>query len=334
MPAMVVIDTHAHIALLDGLDDMRRLWEGIPRLTRREPGYFWTYEDRPDFGPLPIALVDPELRLRDMNQNGVDHQVISLRPKAFGHEVPTDVAGAAVAIQNDALIRYADAFEGRLSVYASLPMQAPEAAAAEIRRVSANPLVRGVTVDANMGGRDVDGPEFEPVWAALEAADLPVQIHPNQEDETRLPRMRDHYLGNLIGNPVDTTIMMARLIFSGVPDRYPRLRWLFLHAGGAAPYLSGRWDHAWRVRADVGPSLEKPPSEYLTGFYFDMIAHSDRSLRFLADMTGWDRIVVGTDYPFDMGFADPALEVARLGLSADDEANVLSRNAEGFLRPM
>ena len=313
---------------------MRRVWTGVPDLAPRETGYSWVYDDGTEFGPLPFGLVDTEVRYRHMEQTGVAHQVMSVRPKAFGPHVPQDLAGAIVAFQNDAVLEVAAASESRLSVLASLPMQAPAAAAAEITRLAPNPLVRGVTMECRPGGREVDDPEFEVVWSALEAANLPVQMHPYQEDDTRLPRLGGNYLSNLIGNPFDTTIAIARLIFSGVPDRHPDLRWCFVHAGGSAPHLIGRWDHGWRSRPGVGAAIEREPSSYLSAFYFDMIAHSDRSLRLVADVVGWDKIVIGTDFPFEMGIADPRSEIARLGLSPHDEASVLSGNAERFLRPI
>jgi aminocarboxymuconate-semialdehyde decarboxylase len=330
---MIAIDVHAHAAVRDGIAEMRRVWSGVPDLAPREGGYSWVYDDGHEFGPLPTPLVDAEARFRLMEQTGIDHQVISLRPKALSPSVPAELAGAIAAIQNDAVIAFAEASQGRLSLFASLPMQAPAAAAAEVARLAPHRVVRGVTMEGRPGGREIDDPELERVWAALEQAGLPVQVHPYQEDDTRLPRLEGNYLTNLIGNPVDTAIAVARLIFSGVPDRYPGVRFCFVHAGGAAPGLVGRWDHGWRSRPGVGPDLVEAPSQYLTRFTFDMIAHSERSLRMLVDLVGWDKIVIGTDFPFEMGIADPRGEVARLGLSPEQEAGVLAENAERFLRP-
>jgi aminocarboxymuconate-semialdehyde decarboxylase len=149
-----------------------------------------------------------------------------------------------------------------------------------------------------------------------------------------MERLRKHYLFNLIGNPADTTIAIANVLFGGLVERFPGLRWCFVHGGGVAPYLVGRWDHGWRMRAvtrEMTP--DSLPSELLAGFWYDCLVHDPRTLRYLAEIVGWDRIMLGSDCPFDMGCEDPIGFVGAADLPVDVRERVLNANAVGFLRP-
>ncbi len=194
--------------------------------------------------------------------------------------------------------------------------------------------MRGVLVDSNIAGRDFADPALAPVWAALEAADLPVLVHPYQADVVGKERLKKHYLFNLIGNPADTTIAIGNVVFGGLLDAYPGLRWGFVHGGGVAPYLIGRWDHGWRQRAVTREKIpETLPSQLLRRLWFDCLVHQPAALRFLSGLVGWDRILLGTDYPFDMGLPDPLGFIARVGLESTDRSALLAQNPARFLRP-
>ena len=212
---------------------------------------------------------------------------------------------------------------------AALPMQNPDAAVVEVNRIKAFRHVRGVNLEPTTGTKNLDVPEFEPVWAALEAAGLPILVHPFQEDHTRIPRLERYSLHNLIGNLVDSTIGIASIIFGGIVERYPNLRWCFVHAGGGSMAYVHRWDHAWRNMGHLQETIDQPPSEYFKRLWFDTISHSPGGLRFLADTVGWDRIMIGTDYPWNMGDVDPVGTVKALGLDAATENKLLGETAEG-----
>jgi aminocarboxymuconate-semialdehyde decarboxylase len=280
-------------------------------------------------------MVELERRFADMEQSGVTRQILSVRPQIFSYRAPGDVGAELARIQNAALIDLAERHEERFHAMITLALQAPEPAIAELRRHGDNPIVRGVLVDANIAGRNLDDPAFEPVWAEMERLDLPALVHPYQAEAPAQERLGSYYLFNLIGNPLDSAIAAASVVFGGILDRYPRLRWCFVHGGGYAPYQLGRWDHGWRARPEGKIHIaERPPSEYFRHLYFDSLTHSAASLRFLGELVGWDRIMLGSDYPFDMGDTDPVGAVRRLGLDGDDERAVLSGTTHRFLRPL
>ena len=331
---MPVIDIHAHGALGSYLDDARQVDPSIPALSPRQDHYVFEYPDGHTFGPMPAGLVDPEVRWTDMERTGVDHQVIALRPKVFSPATDPTIAGDVARFQNDALIEFCAGANGKASLMAALPMQRPDDAVAEVHRVARHGVVRGVNLEATIGTRNLDSPEFEPVWAALQQEGLPILVHPFQEDDTRIPRLDRYSLHNLIGNLVDSTIAIASIIFGGVVERYPDLRWCFVHAGGGSMAYVHRWDHAWRNMAHLQETIEHPPSEYYKRLWFDTISHSPGGLRFLAETVGWDRIMIGTDYPWNMGDTNPVGTVKALGLDAGTEAGLLGETAESFLRSM
>lgn len=333
---MVTTDVHAHITLPAGLEAMAAAHPGtVPRLVEEEAGFFFHFPNGAVNGPVPPGMVSIPQRRADMARSGVDRQIVSLRPQLFKYDLPASVAGELAAIQNDALVEAATQQRDVLHAMVTLPLHVPDTALAELERHRGNPIVRGVLVDSNIAGRNLDDPDFADIWAALEEADLPVLVHPFQADVAGQERLGDYYLFNLIGNPMDSTIALASVIFGGLIDRHPTLRWCFVHGGGYAPYQLGRWDHGWAQREVARVNIaERKPSDYFRTLYFDSLTHDGAALRFLAGIVGWDRILLGSDYPFDMGDHDCVSGVHRLGLGAETEDGVLSANAERFLRPV
>jgi aminocarboxymuconate-semialdehyde decarboxylase len=280
-------------------------------------------------------MFDPALRLADMDRQRVDVQLLSVPPPNFHYHVPADVGGAFAAAQNDAMLRLAEKHPDRFAVFATLPLQSPEAAVAETARMAVHGRVRGAEIGTNVQGRNLDDPALEPVWTALEEADLPVWIHPDQRDIAGADRLAQYYLVNLIGNPLESTIAMASLIFGGVVERHPGLRFGFVHGGGFTPYQIGRWDHGWGCRPEPRSVIaDVPPSEHFGRFFFDSLTHDALSLELLGRRVGWDHVVVGSDYPFDMGSDEPVTAVEKVDLTPQQRRSVLERNAERFLRPV
>lgn len=306
--------------------------EGTPTLVERDGGRFFEFPNGVINGPLPPGMVDLEHRLQEMDAAGVDLQVVSVRPQIFGYSVGTSVASRLAAIQNEAMFDTIAGHSDRLHGMLSLPLLDADASRAEIRRHVDNPQVRGVLLDSNVGGLNLDDDSFHPIWAALSEADLPVLVHPYQADVAGQERLTRYYLFNLIGNPLDSTIALASVIFGGILDRYPDLRWCFVHGGGYAPYQLARWDHGWKVRNEPREHLDEAPSTRFGRLYFDSLTHSPGPLHLLADMVGWSQIMVGTDYPFDMGDMTPMNSIDRLGIDDAAREAVLVGNANRFLR--
>src|SRR5262249_45139184 len=157
-------------------------------------------------------------------------------------------------------------------------------------------------------------PDLEPVWATAAELDAFILLHPI--NVAGADRLSSYYLGNLIGNPLDTTIAAACLVFSGVLERHPSLKICLAHGGGFVPYQAGRFVHGWHVRAEPKSKLGKPPTDSLKRFYFDTIVHSKEVLEFLVGNAGADRVLLGSDYPFDMGMPEGVAQVRGLSISA------------------
>ncbi len=330
---MTTVDVHAHVAPADAIDEMRRLHpDGVPVLERTPDGVYYRYPSGVVNGPVPLTMVDVDARIGRMDAGGIDRQALSVRPQLVKYDLDATLASRLVAVQNDHLLGVVESHPDRFDALITLPLQAPDAAVAEIGRWAADNRVRGVIVDSNIGGRNLDDPAFEPIWAELSAADLGVLVHPYQADVAGKERLGSYYLFNLIGNPFDSSIAIASVLFSGIPDRYPDLRWCFVHGGGAAPSLLGRWDHGWAQRDVARVATSQPPSRAFGRLFFDTVTHEPRALRFLAEIVGWGQVLMGSDFPFDMGDPDPVATVKRLGLGAEDETAVLGGNAERFLR--
>jgi aminocarboxymuconate-semialdehyde decarboxylase len=331
---MTVIDVHAHLLVREGLHAVRELIPEMgPELVGDGDSYYLEFSTGRRTGPFPRALFDVDRRIADMDDWGIDVQVVCAPPSNFGYELEPGAGALFAQIQNDAMLDVVSARADRLCLLATLPLQDPAAAVAEIERVAPNRLVRGVTIGTSVAGRDLDDPELAPVWAALEAADLPALVHPDQAAAPGGERLARYYLQNLVGNPLETTLAIASVVFGGVLARNPGLRLLFVHGGGFAPYQLGRWDHGWSMRAEPKVLIDRPPSRYIADLYFDSVTFDGSSLRFLLDRAGDGRVLFGSDYPFDMSVAEP---VAALRLAIDDprlRRALTNDNIAAFLRP-
>jgi aminocarboxymuconate-semialdehyde decarboxylase len=282
-------------------------------------------------GPIPNGLVDVEQRLRDMDAQGVDVQVLAAPPMLFAYSETGDIGAAVCRLTNDSLLAVAAEHPDRFQVFASLPLQDASAAVSEIERCSGEDAVRGVQLGTNVGGRNFDERWLDPVWTALEEHDLPALLHPWMP-LAGADRLGRYHLTNLIGNPLDTTVALASLTFGGVLAQHPRLRIGTVHGGGYWPYQTGRWDHGFGCRTEAKVNIEVPPSAFYSQIYCDSLTHDRLSLKFLGERVGWDHVLVGTDYPFDMAESDPVGELRALNLGDIDERAVLERNVDAFLR--
>jgi aminocarboxymuconate-semialdehyde decarboxylase len=233
-------------------------------------------------------------------------------------------------IQNQALARLAQAYPDRVSALGSVPLQDPELAARELETLMKEPGLHGVEVAASVRGTYLGDDRFGPFWATAEATGALVFIHPTTRG-FNLPAFNDYYLWNTVGNPLETTITAAHLIMAGVMETHPRLKVLLAHGGGAILSLRGRLRHAHTFQPQAKARLKESPEQALKRFYFDTITHDPDLLRTLVDYVGPDHVLLGSDYPFDMGLARPAEIVHALELSPADEMKILGGNAARLL---
>jgi aminocarboxymuconate-semialdehyde decarboxylase len=209
----------------------------------------------------------------------------------------------------------------RLAGLATLPLQDPAAAAEELRRAVGELGLRGAQIGTSgADGLPLDDPVLAPVLAEAERLGVPLMLHPYYVGLK--PGLTDYYFTNSIGNPLDTCIAAARLIHAGTLDRHPELRVVLVHAGGFLPYQLGRLDHAYAVRNEPQADISKAPSTYLRRFWIDTITHADQALTFLENLVGRDRLVIGTDLPFDMADREPVERLRRVGIDPDELGTV------------
>jgi aminocarboxymuconate-semialdehyde decarboxylase len=228
-------------------------------------------------------------------------------------------------IQNEALAKLVG---DRVAALGAVPLQDPELAAGELERVMER--LSGVEVAASVRGVFLGDDRFEPFWTAAEATGALVFVHPTTRGFD-LPAFQDYYLWNTVGNPLETATTAAHMVMAGVMERHPRLRVLLAHGGGALLALRGRLRHAHGFQPQAKARLTESPEDSIRRFHFDTLTHDDALLRALIDYAGHDRVLLGSDYPFDMGDARHVDTVRGLGLDPEAEAAILGGNAERIL---
>jgi aminocarboxymuconate-semialdehyde decarboxylase len=279
----------------------------------------------------PPQIYSIERRLKDMATQWVDMQVLSVPPFLFFYA--TDPAQNLEQCQkiNNAFAETVENYPDRFVALANLPMQDPEMAARELERSVRELGLRGAEICSNINGKNLDDKSFAPFYSKLQQLDVPVFIHPS--NVLGADRLRPYHLQNLIGNPSDTAVAAASLIFGGVLKEFPRLKFYLAHGGGSCPYLRGRWEHGWQVRPEARANIDRPPSDYFRLLCFDSLVHSVPALNFLVETVGPGRVMMGTDYPFDMGDRDPVKTVASLPhLSDDQKEMIFGGNAVAFFK--
>jgi aminocarboxymuconate-semialdehyde decarboxylase len=324
------IDVHAHI-----------LTEEMMRLMRQEaPEIGPTLSEVDAEGgvlqvgnivqrPFPRGAWDLELRLRHMDEAEVDMQVLSVCPQTFLYDRDPALTATLSTIQNDGIAEVVRQHPDRFLGIATLPMQDPERAVAELRRAMGQLGLRGAQIGSHVEGRNLDDPALEPLWAAADELGAFILVHPQKIAGG--DRLKSFYLKNLIGNPLDTTIAAASLVFGGVLERHPNLRFCFAHGGGFMPYQVGRMNHGWSVRPEGKVNLKHKPEDSIRRLYFDCILHSEPALRYLVETFGADHVLLGSDYPFDMGMMDCVQQVRALRVSEQDRRTILGQAAVGLL---
>jgi len=281
------------------------------------------------YRPFPRGGHDIEWRFKDMDAAEVDVHLLSAAPQTWLYGQEAAVGVTASAIQNDEIARHVKEHPERFSGIATLPMQAPDKAADELRRAMRKLGLHGAMIGSNIGGKNLDDPSFEPLWAAAEELDAFMMIHPG--NVAGADRLRSYYLGNLIGNPLDTTIAGACLIFGGVLERHPKLNFIMSHGGGFIPYQGGRWVHGWEVRPEPKVHVKHSPAPFLDRFLYDTILHAQAPLEFLISSVGANRVFLGSDYPYDMGTGECVRQVRAANISEADRDIILGGHAAKIL---
>lgn len=278
-------------------------------------------------GPLPAKFIDLKARIADMDAQGVGLQVVSLTaPMLYWGDA--DLSTKLAVAWNDAASEAHRAYPTRLMAFLTLPMLYPDRSLRELERASKLPGMLGVYLGTNIAQRDLDDPLFEPVLGEIEKRGLPIFLHPL---DTQSARLHSYFLFNLVGNPVDTAIAACHLIFGGVLDRHPKLQICLPHGGGVLPILTGRIDQGWNVRSELR-HLPQAPSDYLKRFTYDTITHSKSVMELVIQEVGAERVMIGSDYCFTMGYDRPVQFLDQLELKSSERRMILGGNAERILK--
>jgi aminocarboxymuconate-semialdehyde decarboxylase len=272
-------------------------------------------------------LTSVERRLADLDAIGVDVQLVGPMPMHRYWAGP-ELAAKLTTTFKEAVAAHCAQGQGRLYGLGTLPLQHPGLAVRELDRAISELGLKGVSVSTNVDGRELADAAFDPVWEA--AADLGAVVFVHPWGCSLGTRLGAHFLGNTFGQPAETALALSHLIFGGTLDRYPALKLLAAHGGGFLPTYIGRSDHAWWQRPDAR-GCAHPPSTYLRQIWFDALVYTPQALRHLVEAAGADKVVLGTDYPFDMGVTDPVERAAAAGLPAADLTAILSGNARTLL---
>ena len=286
--------------------------------------------NREKFSDIRKGLMDVKTKLTDMDRMGVDIAVLSASPMSYYAWAEGEDARRLSRLQNEAMSEITSKYPDRFIALATIPLQDVNLGIEELTYAMETLGHKGVMVQTNFRGRDLDHPIFEPFYDLLETLGVPLFLHPN--DVAGFERCQDYYLTNLIGNPLETTIAVSRMLLGGVFERYPRLKVCLVHGGGQFPYIKGRLDHGYRERPEVRKRATKEPSAYLGQIWFDTTTHWDPALRFLIQEFGADHVYLGSDYPFDMADRNCVERVRRIGLSREAGEKILGRNMAALLR--
>jgi len=277
-------------------------------------------------------LTDIEVRLADMDRMGIDIQAVSPAPFQCYYWAEPALGAELSRMVNDRIVEIVATWPKRFVGLGTVPLQKVELAIKELDRITRLGL-RGVEINPNVNGLDLTDPRLglEPFFARAQELGAVVFLHPIGFTEGT--RLVDHYFNNVIGNPMETTIAASHLIFDGVMERHPDLKVILPHAGGYLAHYWARMDHAWRARADCRTKITKAPSSYLEKFFFDTIAFDPRMLRQMIDRYGAKQILLGTDYPYDMGVDDPVGFIGCVpGLLRAEREMIEGRNAARLLK--
>ncbi|MEM0356936.1 MAG: amidohydrolase family protein [Candidatus Bathyarchaeia archaeon] len=324
----MIVDVHTHIIMKEAFKEVRQRFPHIqtPKIVKDAKGEEYLLINGEATGPITRTLYTAEDRLKDMDTEGINLQVLSVVPFTFFYNLDSKTASAISRAQNVALSKLVEKYPERFVGLATVPLQDVDAAIEELEYAIKDLGLKGVELGTNFMGKNLDAFELWPFYEKVQGLDVPILVHPI--NPAGAERLRKYYLTNLVGFPFETAMTIASLIFSGVLERFPRLRFCFVHAGGFMPYQIGRLNHGYKVRPEPKGNISKAPIEYFRMMYFDTTAHYEAALKYLITVVGCKNVLMGSDYPYDMGDPHPVSTVKNLEwLSEEDKEKILGKNA-------
>jgi aminocarboxymuconate-semialdehyde decarboxylase len=324
----MIVDVHRHVI--------------VPEITREHGDEPWRPAVRMNGAGQVVELGGKEIRsavrefvwidriLEEAAASGVEHAVLSPWVALLPYELDPEEGVRVCRIQNDALASLADRYAGRVSGLGAVPLQEPEIAAAELVKLMMTPGLVGVEVAASVRGRFLGDDGFVPFWEAAEGTGAAVFVHPTTRGFD-LPAFQQYYLWNTVAGPMETAATAAHIVMAGVLERFPTLKVILAHGGGALPAVRGRLRRAHGFQPQARERLNGSTDDCLRRLLYDTVTHDAGLLGGLIDYAGAEQVLLGSDHPFDMGTDRPVEEVRALDLPSRDEAAVLGGNAARLL---
>ena len=322
----MTFDMHAHVVVPEITGD--EPWR--PNVWRDDTGSQIVEMGGKQIRAAVQEFVDVEGILTAQDEAGIDRVLLCPWVPLLYYDAEPEDGLERARIQNEALAALVRDHSERVAALGAVPLQDPQLAADELRALMDADVLKGVEVAASVRGVFLGDDRFEPLWEAAEATGALVFIHPTTRGFDS-PAFQDYYLWNTVANPLETATTAAHMVVAGVMERHPKLRVLLAHGGGALLAVRGRMRHAHGFQPQARSRLGESPDDSLRRFYFDTLTHDEALLRALIDYAGADHVLLGSDYPFDMGDARHVETVRALELDSDVEARILSGNAEELL---
>ena len=326
---MSSIDLHTHVIPPTVVEAMRRDPQrfGTKVVERNGELYF---ERRGNIVELNREFYDIEAKIAAMDRMRIDVSVLSVAPPTYFYALAPEAGLAAARMSNDGIAQMVAKYPARLRGMATLPMQDPDAAITELERAVKEHRFKAVEMGTSIEGEQLAAPKFRPVLKTIEQLGCFIFTHPYTC--AAKGAMDQYEMANTVGYPLDSTLMAAHLMASGALDDLKRLRIVIPHGGGYVPYQIGRFANAHRYRPAASAQTKSSPYDLLRRFYFDALTHDPRSTRHLINVVGADRVVIGTDNPFNMGYDDPLDKLeATPGLTPEEREAIRSGTARSLL---
>jgi aminocarboxymuconate-semialdehyde decarboxylase len=329
-PASTTIDIHAHIVVPQAAAHAKPHIDLARAPLARFSDPFSREINAQQEKDVANVMTTIDRRLRDLDAMGIDIQVVAPAPGQNYYTVDHGVAEVAHRLANDGVAEYCARKPDRFLGLGVVSLQEPELAVRELDYIMGHLRLKGVEILTNVDGQELSDPKFRPFFAKAEELGAFIMMHPN--GFTHGDRLSHFYFNNVLGNPLETTLALHNLIFSGTLARFPDLKLMAVHGGGFLPGYSGRIDHAWGARMDSHGDLPLAPTTYLRQVYLDTVVFTYHQLAYLIDVFGPDRILMGTDYPFDMAEYNPIGHVAGVrGIDQSTLERIAGGNAQRVL---
>jgi aminocarboxymuconate-semialdehyde decarboxylase len=323
----MIIDAHHHIIPEDVVQLIRKGDTRFEAEIQMRDGQEWIVHRQGYAYPLFDKFYSAEAKMQDLKDAHLDAVVLSPAPPMFYYWLDSDTGADVAKIVNDGIAEFTNNNRKNFRAMATVPMQEPALAIKELERVKDLYDIRAVEIGTSIEGVNLDDPKFTPFFEAADALGFTLFLHPYYVGDKN--GMSKYYFTNLVGNPLDTAIAAGSLIFGGILDRFPHLKVMLAHGGGYFPYQIGRFNKGYQERKE-SRTCKELPSTYLNRFYFDTLTFFPKSLEFLVELVGNDHVVLGSDYPFDMGTLKPCDVVNSCDFTEEIKQNIWDKNVKAL----